>query len=51
MDRCNEMIHDQASKLTARLARKKVIDEKSHEVYTYGFELIISALNCVQPKK
>ena len=38
------MIKSQAAKLATGLVNKKIIEEKSHDVYTYGFELIISAL-------
>jgi len=38
------MIKTQAAKLVTGLANKKIIEEKSHDVYTYGFELIISGL-------
>lgn len=42
-DRGNEMIHNQAKNIAAMLANKKIIDKTSHEVYTYGLELLISA--------
>ena len=38
------MIHTKAAELTTVLVNKKIIEEKSHDVYTYGFELIFSAL-------
>ncbi|MCL2153798.1 MAG: accessory gene regulator B family protein [Oscillospiraceae bacterium] len=37
------MIHNQASRLATGLINKRIIDENTHEVYTYGIELIISA--------
>lgn len=37
------MIHNQASRLATGLVNSKIIEENSHDVYTYGFELIISA--------
>lgn len=37
------MIHNQALRLATWLVKKELVDEKSHEVYAYGFELIISA--------
>ena len=38
------MIHQRAGRIASGLVKRKVIDEKQHEVYTYGFELIVSAL-------
>jgi len=38
------MLHEQALKLATGLASRKVIDENALDVYTYGFELILSAL-------
>jgi accessory gene regulator B len=36
-------IHNQASRLATGLVNNKIIEDMSHDVYTYGFELIISA--------
>lgn len=38
------MIHNGASRLASRLANRKIIEAASHDVYTYGFELILSAV-------
>jgi len=38
------MIHNQAAKFATGLVNKRIIEEKSHDVYTYGFEVVISAL-------
>lgn len=37
------MIHNWASRLATGLVNSRIIEETSHDVYTYGFELIISA--------
>lgn len=37
-----KMIHNQASRLASRLVNNKIIESTSHDVYTYGFELILS---------
>ena len=38
------MIHNQASRLATGLVNNKIIESESHDIYTYGFELIISAM-------
>jgi accessory gene regulator B len=38
------MIHEQASKLTAMMVSRNIITDELREVYTYGLELIVSAL-------
>lgn len=38
------MIHRLASDITDFFVRKKIVKETEHEIYTYGFDLIISGL-------
>ena len=38
------MIHNRASRMATRLVNNKIIDGSSHDVYTYGFELMLSGL-------
>ena len=38
------MIHNQASRMATGLIKSGIINDASHDVYTYGFELLISTL-------